>query len=693
MRLPRIHSLTVAAALAAAAATPVFAADSVSPGLPGSPHADVRLIGGIDEPGARPVIAAGLAFRLAEGWHAYWRTPGDAGVAPHLDWAGSQNVADVTVGWPAPQRLDVAGFESAVYTGQFILPLTVRRQDASAPARLAVSLDYALCGAICVPAHADLSLALPAGPEAAALDAPALVLARASLPGTPEAAGFEVRRIGEAEHTPRTLTLSIASPGVPFRHPDLFVEGADGGLAGAPVVVLGDGGHTATLTARLPDGFGDHPRLTLVDDGRAAAIPFAAASPVVTAAPRGLPAILLIALAGGLILNLMPCVLPVLAIKLSGVLRHAGRRRREIRVGFALTAAGILASFLVLASVPIGLKLAGATLGWGVQFQQPWFLAALAVMTTLFAASLFDWLPIGLPAVAGRLGGNGGSAHAEAFLAGVASTLLATPCSAPFVGTAVGFALARGPVEILAVFACLGIGMALPFLLVAALPGLVAWLPRPGAWMLHLRRGFGILLLATAGWLVSVLAGVAGLQVSAGVSLLLVCLLLLWGWQPQWAAFRAMRGLATLGIAMLGIFVAAFAHPRPLAATTGEDWAAFDPAEVDRAVAAGRTVLVDVTARWCLTCKINDVSTLDRNDVRHRLATAGTLRMRADWSRPNPEIAAFLQRFGRFGIPFDIVYGPEHPSGEPLPELLTPTLLLAALDRAEGTHEGGAATP
>lgn len=693
MRLPRIHALTVASALVAAAATPAYATNSVSPGLPGSPHADVRLIGGIDQPGAGPAIATGLAFRLAEGWHAYWRTPGDAGIPPHFDWAGSQNVADVTVDWPAPQRLDVAGFESAVYTGQFILPLTVRRQDASAPARLAVSLDYALCGAICVPAHADLSLAMPAGPEAAALDAPALAMARASVPGTLEAAGFEVRRIAQAGQTPRTLTVSLASPGMLFRHPDLFVEGADGGLAAAPVVVLGDGGHTATLTARLPDSFGDHPRLTLVDNDRSATIPFAAASPVSTTAARSLPAILLIALAGGLILNLMPCVLPVLAIKLSGVLRHAGQRRREIRVGFTLTAAGILASVLVLATVPIGLKLAGATVGWGVQFQQPWFLAGLAVMTTLFAASLFDWLPIGLPAVAGRLGGSGGSHHAEAFLAGVASTLLATPCSAPFVGTAVGFALARGPVEIVAVFACLGVGMALPFLLIAAVPGLVAWLPRPGAWMLHLRRGFGILLLATAGWLVSVLTGVAGLKVAVNLSLLLVCLLLLWGWQPWWTAIRATRGLATLGLAILGIGEAAFAHPYPLAAAATEDWAVYDPAAVDRAVAAGRTVLVDVTARWCLTCKINDLSTLDRDDVRRRLTTAGIVRLRADWSHPDPEIAAFLQRFGRFGIPFDIVYGPGHPSGEPLPELLTPALLLAALDRAEGPHGPAAATP
>ena len=239
MGLPRLHSLAVAASLAAATATPALATASVAPV---SPQADVRLIGGIDEPGAKPAIAAGLAFRLAEGWHAYWRTPGDAGIAPRFDWAGSQNVADVTVDWPAPRRIDSAGLMSAVYTGQFILPLTVRRQDPSAPARLAVSLDYALCGTICVPAHADLSLALPAGAEAAVRDAPALAMARAAVPGPPEAAGIEVRRITDAGQTPRTLTVSLASPGVPFRHPDLFVEGADGGLAVAPVVVVGDGG-------------------------------------------------------------------------------------------------------------------------------------------------------------------------------------------------------------------------------------------------------------------------------------------------------------------------------------------------------------------------------------------------------------------------------------------------------------------
>ncbi len=355
-----------------------------------------------------------------------------------------------------------------------------------------------------------------------------------------------------------------------------------------------------------------------------------------------------------------------------------------IRLGFALTALGILTSFLFIAAALVGLKLSGAALGWGIQFQQPWFLAGVAVLTVLFAASFFDWLPISLPAFAGRLGGSARHGQAEAFLAGVFSTLLATPCSAPFVGTAVGFALARGPWEIVAVFACLGLGMALPFLLVAALPGLVAWLPRPGAWMIRVRQGLGVLLLATAAWLILVLWSVAGPLPAGGMALILLALLLFRAWTTRRYGFelRFWHGPATAALSVLAVGTAMFAPAGASPKAVADAWEAFDPAVLDRAVEGGQTVLVDVTASWCLTCKVNELSTLDQDGVRQGLRTAGTLRMRADWSRPDPRIAAYLQRFGRFGIPLDVVYGPQRPAGEALPELLTPGILLGALDRA-----------
>ena len=223
-------------------------------------------------------------------------------------------------------------------------------------------------------------------------------------------------------------------------------------------------------------------------------------------------------------LNLMPCVLPVLSLKLLALVGYAGAERRAARLGLLATAAGVVVSFGVLAAVLIGLKEAGAAIGWGIQFQQPWFLAGMALLTTLFAASLWDWLPLAIPGgVAGAAGSvRGRGPLGDAFLLGAFATLLAASCSAPFVGTAIGFALARGPLDIALVFGALGLGMAAPFLAVAAAPRLVAWLPRPGAWMVWLRRVLGLALLGTAAWLLSVLA----VEASAGAALLAGVILL-----------------------------------------------------------------------------------------------------------------------------------------------------------------------
>ena len=426
---------------------------------------------------------------------------GDSGIAPVLDWSGSRNADSAHVAWPAPHRLVVEGLQNGVYEGDFVLPVEIEVADPKAASTLAVAIDYAACSKICIPIHADLSLSLPLGPSDGP-EAAGIAAARASVPGVPAAAGFVVQSVtSQASGSAAKLVVTLRSTTTPFAAPDLFVEGAGDGLPPAPAVTLADDRHTATLTSALPTGWTPATPLTLtvVDGSRAAE--FIGPSVRMTTGVTPWLTVLASALLGGLILNLMPCVLPILSIKLFGVARHAGAGRRAVRLGFVATALGIVACFLALATALVGLKLSGATLGWGIQFQQPWFLAGMAVLTTLFAASFFEWLPMGIPQIFVRQGSASHGALVEAFLAGVFSTLLATPCSAPFVGTAIGFALAGGPKEILAVFLCLGLGMAAPFLAAALFPATVAWLPRPGPWMLRLRQGLGLLLLGTAVWL------------------------------------------------------------------------------------------------------------------------------------------------------------------------------------------------
>jgi suppressor for copper-sensitivity B len=275
----------------------------------------------------------------------------------------------------------------------------------------------------------------------------------------------------------------------------------------------------------------------------------------------------------------------------------------------------------------------------------------------------------------------------DAFAAGAFATLMATSCSAPFVGTAVGFALARGPVEIMLIFGLLGLGMAAPLLAVAAVPGLVRFLPRPGAWMVWLRRVLGVALAGTALWLLWVLAQTAGPSAAKFAGLALMALLGALAAQHRYAGtWRRVAQGAAMALVAAAVLVPGLAKPptSKLALSDGEtiQWQSFDPGRIGREVAAGKLVFVDVTAAWCLTCKVNEAAVLDRDPIAGRLGAPGVVAMRADWTRPEPRITTYLQSFGRFGVPLNVVYGPARPDGEALPELLSASVVSAAFDRA-----------
>ncbi len=659
----------------------------------GDKHAAVRLITAADHVPTASAIEAGLEFRFAPGWHGYWRTPGDAGVPPVVDWSGTTNLAAATVSWPAPHRLIIEGLQNSVYEGRVVLPVRLafakpRGADTGASIDVRAVVDYAACSNVCVPFHADLALSVPMGAAGSTAETAEIADAREAVPRPPKDAGVQV--VGQSlsgSGADRRLVVSLRSAALPFDHPDLFVEGAGSGIPPAPEVEFGEDRHTATLTVSLGEvgATATLPTLTLVDGSRSAEFAGPSLAPVVRRSAIW-PA-LVSALLGGLILNLMPCVLPVLSIKLVGLTRQSGAGRRAMRIGFVVMALGIVTSFLLIAGALVGLKWSGANLGWGIQFQQPWFLAAMAAVTVTFAASLFDWVQIGAPQVVAGVDVDRGRGRwtrwIEPFLTGAFATLLATPCSAPFVGTAVGFALSGSAFDILAIFFCLGIGMALPFLAAALWPGVAGWLPRPGPWMIGLRRILGVLLLGTAGWLLTILWSVAGGPAMAATGLFLAGLLIvLWfGASQERAALRwPTRAATALGLLAVAtaVSVPSEMSSRP---TLIDEAVTFDPSTIDRLVAEGKTVLVDVSASWCLTCKVNELAALKTAEVRARLHRPDTVLMSADWSRPDPVVARFIQSFGRFGIPLDVVYGPRSPTGTPLPELLTSQMVVAALDR------------
>ena len=652
---------------------------------------DIRLISAQDAVGDG-AVSLGLQIRLAPTWKTYWRTPGEAGFPPRIDWTGSTNLESVDIAWPAPTRfLEIGDLITHGYKDEVVLPLAIRATDPGAPLVLKAVVDYPVCQEICYPFQATFTLELPpgvAGPTEHGADI-ARYLAR--VPGPPRPGQPSISLVEAAGGgADQLLRITALAPGG-FADPDVFVEGPPAFYFGPPEFELQAGGTEVVIRMAAPSPRGEVAlageaiTVTLVDGDRLIEQTLTAVPGVAEAPPlRDLIMILALAFLGGLILNLMPCVLPVLSMKVIGVIALGGASRAVVTQRFMATAAGIMLSFLALAAGVAGLKMAGVAVGWGLQFQQPLFLVALIIVITLFASNLWNLFQIPLPSWLGGSGGAG-APHGMAghFASGAFATLLATPCSAPFLGTAIGFALSRGTAEIIAVFMALGLGMAAPYLAIAIAPGLATRLPHPGRWMTTLKRFLGLLLAATALWLLTVLATQSGMRAALAVGALMATGVAVMVWSAAVSGRRVAAG------AMLAlVFTLAFLAPGELrragysASPADAVWQPFDAALIGELVASGKTVFVDVSAAWCVTCKFNQATVLDRGAVARQLASEGVVAMRADWTLPDPAIAAYLEEFGRFGIPFDAVYGPALPNGLALPELLTEDAVMSAFGRA-----------
>ena len=656
----------------------------------------VRLISAVAGVGSEGRLDLGLQFQLEPGWKIYWRSPGDAGYPPRLDWSASRNLADPTLSWPVPERFSLFGLETFGYGDEVVLPIAARAVDPAQEVALAAKLDFLVCEEICIPLEADLALALPSGAAASSSHGTLIETYRRLVPGEGAEAGLGFESVGLTGDLEEAVIEARATSEIAFETPDLLVEGPPAFSYGKPEVALEDEGRSAVIRVPVLARSGARsviegkPLTVTLVDGRRGLETTVIARFAEGATPRfdlaGLAVILGLAFIGGLILNVMPCVLPVLSLKLLSVVSHGGGERAQVRRSFLASAAGILASFLGLALLVLGLKGAGMAVGWGIQFQQPIFLVAMILVLMLFAWNLFGLFEFHLPRALGGLGAQGDDKSlAGSFWTGALATLLATPCSAPYLGTAVGFALARGPLEIVAVFLALGLGMALPYVLVAAVPGLATRLPRPGAWMLWVKRVMGLALLGTAVWLLTVLWAESGLAAALAVAVMALATA-----PVLWLDLRRKLAPGVAAAAILGLGLAAFITPptlgKPMAARdarTAGDWQTLEATQIAGLVAQGKVVFVDVTADWCVTCQYNKVQVLDDGRVAERLEAAGVVTLRGDWTRPDPAISAYLESFGRYGIPFNAVYGPGLPAGKALPEILSVDGVLAALDEAE----------
>jgi len=669
-------------------------------------YGEVRLVSAVSAMGNLQELPLGLEFRLAPGWKIYWRTPGEAGLPPTLDLQMANGAPlQSQIEWPVPKRFNAFGFDNFGYADAVILPVAVRGYDRGAALQIRGQIEALVCSDICVPLAGALRLDLADGP--AEPSSMAMVIAQFAAK-VPRIDALSPIKIATAWQSGSQLKIGFAATSQPVT--EIFVEGPAGIAFKQPVFanniavidVEGDlktplAGQTVDLTVIAGDDFTTQSIIVAKDAPLAGS--FAAGKPMPTdaGAMAQFWTVIGFAFLGGLILNLMPCVLPVLAIKLAAIIEASGQSRGFVRLRFGAGAMGILSSFAILAAGLAALRLAGGQIGWGIQFQSPVFLAIMLLVLGLFTLNILDRFFLPIPAflqASFRGDGqntNGQNTNQQArpailfgdFMAGMLATLLATPCSAPFVGSAVTVALTGDMAQLFAVFMAMGAGLAAPWGLVVLFPALVGFLPRPGHWMVWLKRGLAGLLIATMIWLGWLLQTIQG----GPAALLLLGLI---GFVLLAILCRQKIGILLAGA---GLFAGLAFLPAPAIVApqaNGLVWQVWSNDASAAARAEGKLVFVDVTADWCITCKANKALVLETAPIAPMLAALvddGKLVMlKADWTRPDPRIATFLASHDRFGIPFNIIYGPKAPEGVLLGELLRADMVENALIKAGMTR-------
>ncbi|HFV9294467.1 TPA: protein-disulfide reductase DsbD family protein [Serratia fonticola] len=656
------------------------AADSGWLQSPQNDHAQVRLRADTSNGDETRVL---LAVELEKGWKTYWRSPGEGGIAPAITWQG--NPPPATWFWPTPQRFDVAGFSTQGYQQQVTLPIVLK---GAVPQQLAGRLTLSTCSNVCILTDYPfkLDLTAPADPKFNHDFAQAMGQ-------VPIASGLvDSLRAGY-----RNGELQISAERTAgWQQPELFFDTVAETDLGKPTV-SSDG---ESLQARVPvsDGWGDAApdlrgkqlRLVISDGGIAQEATLTIGGPLVLPSTAAFPLwqAVLMALAGGFILNLMPCVLPVLGMKLGSILQVEQRDRRSVRWQFLASSLGIVVSFMALALLMTLLRLSNHALGWGIQFQNPWFIGFMVLVTLLFSANLFGLFHLQLSSSLNtKLATHNGRGLSGHFWQGAFATLLATPCSAPFLGTAVAFALAAPLPVLWGMFVALGIGMSLPWLLIAAWPTLALRLPRPGRWMNGMRLVLGLLMLVSSLWLLSLMTNHIGVRPTLIVGAILLLGLLLAVWQrlgARSAGIAAASVLVVGGLALLVGSLTANQWRQPLHDNIA--WQPLSEQAIVQALADNKRVFVDVTADWCVTCKANKYNVLLRDEVQKALSAEDVVALRGDWSRPSESISTFLQQRGSVAVPFNQIYGPGSPDGEVLSPLLTREAVLQALSTAKGNQ-------
>ena len=693
------------------------------------PQTKVRLLLSHEVAPPGETITAALEMASAPGWHTYWRNAGDAGIPTTIEWELPQGIKAGPIQWPVPHKLILLDLGAYAYEGTeyLLIPLTIGADAKPGTLQLKAKVDWLECEKTCNPHDTNVVATLAIGDQSKPSQHAALIeKAREQLSKAP--ATFSVTARWDKSDKANTRAFVIEwTPNESVNKPDFFPFEADKFVVESETVVQIDGKKvTLKKTVTLADEVKDWPQVIgglIVNDTTAKdpvgfeanlQLPKEATTGAATtsatggvqfgssAAPRSLWVVLGLAFLGGLVLNIMPCVLPVIALKILSFVNQSGSapgRARQLGIIYGL---GVLASFAVLAGVVIAVKSAGQIASWGMQFQNPVFLIVMITLVTVIGLNLFGVFEV-------TLGGKTMGAASElaskegvggAFFNGVLATVLGTSCTAPFLAAAIGYALGQPAWVTILVFLMMGVGLAFPYVLLTWNPALLKLLPKPGVWMEKFKVAMGFPMLATAIWLYSVAVkahfGTNGALWLAMYLLLVAAALWVFGAFVQHGtkrkAFAALISLAVLAFAVGFVLEKRLSWRNPDYAAnitktsekhSGVEWQKWSPEAVAKARAEGRPILVDFTADWCLNCQANKLSSIEIDPVEKKLKEINAVALIGDFTRKDPLIAEELRRFERSAVPLVLVY-PANPNEPPLilPEILTPNIVLEALERA-----------
>tara|TARA_B100000686_G_C16804230_1_gene988642 strand:+ start:779 stop:2848 length:2070 start_codon:yes stop_codon:yes gene_type:complete len=646
----------------------------------GIEEAKVRIISPLSTTNMDEEITIGLQYKLKKGWKTYWKSPGAGGFPQEINYNNSQNIKNINIIWPSPKQFSILEFISLGYENEVVFPIKIKLLNKFKETNINFDINFLVCNNICIPGDVSLNLILPANNNAKITQYAQIIEKYISLSPSETIRDSKINiKTSKIYKDKNDIIFELEVHNTEqFNNPRIFIDNDQGLPVVEPLINFNNLKNKLTAkfyykdisltnnniilhVSDLPLVYEKKVKLVYATNNKSNVFTYKIIN------------IILISILGGLILNIMPCVLPVLSMKIFSVIKFSNLEKKQIRIGFLCSSLGIIFSYAILAILLSIVKISGKNIGWGMQFQEPYFLMFISVVLLFFSLNLFGLFEISLPQffIKSSQLVETKSFYIKNFFTGFFATLMATPCSAPFVGTAITFAFTQQTIIFFSIFIFMGFGMSIPYLIIAIFPSTIKIFPRPGNWMSITRFFLGLLLFGTLIWVGNILQNHFNnifLLISIIVTVWIIIVLYLY--KKNIIHETTIKLILFFSICLF-FLLPIFGDFNKFNNNYNDEWIEFSSINIDKLIKDNQIVFVDVTADWCATCQYNKQRIINTESIQETFMINKVVQIKADWTLPNDEINEFLNKYNRYGIPFNIIYGPGFSKGIILPELLT----------------------